>query len=116
MAANHYALTVRPGVFRTMVLPWAQLAELCIREIDEEAILLIRCGPRGPRTADWPRWWDQAALRAARGGDTERAAAAYDLAVPMDEFEGKPEALLAELAQWAPGHVAVFDNIDRETR
>jgi hypothetical protein len=114
VAADYYALTVRPGVFRTLVLPWAQLAELCLREIDEEAILLIRCGARGPRSADWPRWWDQAGLRAARRGDTERAVAAYDLAVPMDEFEGKPEVLLAELAQWAPGHVAVFNNLDGE--
>jgi hypothetical protein len=116
VAADHYALTVRPGVFRTLVLPWAQLAELCVREIDEEPILLIRCGHRGPRSADWPRWWDQAGLRAARRGDADRAIAAYDLAVPMDEFEGEPASMLAELVRWAPEHVAVFNQLPGPAR
>ena len=107
VSADHYALKVRPGVVRALVLPWAQIAELTTMEVDEEPLLLIRCLPQRSRSADWPRWWDQGHLRAAR-----RAAAvvsAYDLAVPMSDFAGKPRNLLAQLAWWAPDHVTVAD-------
>lgn len=105
VAADHYALTVRPGAGRTLMLPWAQIAEVATMEIDEEDFLLIRCQPISRRSGDWPRWWDQGHLRSAKRGAP--AATAYDLAVPMDDFEGRPELLLNQLAQYAPAHVAV---------
>jgi hypothetical protein len=107
VSADHYAVRVRPGVVRSLVLPWAQIAELATMEVDDEPLLLIRCRPQRSRSADWPRWLDQAHLRKAR-----RAAAvvtAYDLAVPMSDFSGTPRDLLARLAWWAPEHVTVAD-------
>jgi hypothetical protein len=107
VSADHYALSVRPGVVRTLVLPWAQIAELAAMEVDEEPLLLVRCLPQRSRSADWPRWWDQAHLRTAKR--TASVVSAYDLAVPMSDFVGTPRDLLAELAWWAPDHVTVAD-------
>lgn len=107
VSADHYAVSVRPGVVRTLVLPWAQIAELATMEVDEEPLLLIRCLPQLSRSADWPRWWDQAHLRAAKRAAS--AVSAYDLAVPMGDFVGTARNLLAELAWWAPDHVMVAD-------
>lgn len=107
VAADHYALFARPGVVRTLVLPWAQIAELAIIEVDDEPLLLVRCQPQPHRSADWPRWLDQAHLRSAR-----RVAAvvtAYDLAVPMADFVGTPGNLLGTLAMGAPEHVTIAD-------
>jgi hypothetical protein len=103
VAADHYAMTVRPGVARTLVLPWAQVAEVASMEIDEEEFLLIRCLPALRRSGDRPRWWDQAHLRSAKRGAA--AASAYDLAVPLDDFLGRPDHLLDGLALYAPRHV-----------
>jgi hypothetical protein len=107
VTADHYAVRARPGVVRMLVLPWAQIAELATMEVDEEPLLLIRCLPQPNRSADWPRWWDQAHLRSARRAAS--AVSAYDLAVPMSDFIGAPRNLLAELAWWAPEHVTVAD-------
>jgi hypothetical protein len=112
VTADHYALTVRPGVVRTLVLPWAQLVELAAVEVDEEPVLLVRCGPRtGSRSADWPRWWDRAELRAARRASRREPIAAYDLAVPMSDFVGRPAALLEALSLYAPAHVTVVSAV-----
>jgi hypothetical protein len=110
--ADSYAMSVRPGVVRTLLLPWARIAELALLEVEEEEFLLVRCVP-GLRGAlrgagDSPRWWDQAHLRYARRGLP--AVAAYDLAVPMGEFAGAPADLLADLAACAPAQVVVVDN------
>jgi hypothetical protein len=107
VAADHYALTVRPGVARTLVLPWAQIAEIAAMDVDEEPMLLVRCASQSYRSGDWPRWWDKAHLRSAKRAAA--AVAAYDLAVPMDDFYGAPQSLLADLARWAPAHVAVVN-------
>jgi hypothetical protein len=107
VSANHYALTVRPGVVRTLVLPWAQIAELAMVEVDEEPFLLVQCAPQRYRSGDWPRWWDKTYLRSAKRAAA--AVAAYDLAVPMSDFAGTPMKLLAELALWAPEHVTIAD-------
>jgi hypothetical protein len=111
VSANYYALTVRPGVVRTLVLPWAHVVELCAVRVDDEPVLLIRCGPRR-RAADWPHWWDQAYLRSVRRGSAGEPVAAYDLAVPMSDFAGAPDILLTTLARWAPAHVAVLNKTD----
>jgi hypothetical protein len=109
VAGSHYALTVRPGVARTLVLPWAQIGEVVAVEVDDETYLLIRCIPLNARSGDWPRWWDKAHLRAARRGSA--IAAAYDLAVPLRDFERRPGVLLADLARWAPRHVGIVNRM-----
>jgi hypothetical protein len=108
--ADHYALTVRPGVGRTLVLPWAQVAELTVVQVDEEPFLLVRCGAARHSSADVPRWWDQGHLRSASRGAP--AAAAYDLAVPISDFLGRPGTLLADLARATPDHVTFVNEID----
>jgi hypothetical protein len=104
--ANHYGLTVRPGVMRVLLIPWAQVSELAGVVIKGEPLLLVRCGATRARLGDRPRWCDQAVLRAAG-----RAAAAFDLAVRMDEFAGRPAAQLASLAAWAPDQIRVTDQL-----
>jgi hypothetical protein len=104
VGADHYAMVVRPGVIRTLVVPWADVVELTAFELDEEYYLLIRC--RGLRTSgDEPRWFDRSVLRSVIRGASN--VAAYDLAVPMTDFAGTPEDLLAALGEWAPDHVAL---------
>lgn len=102
VAADHYALTVRPGSLRTLLLPWAGITELARRPVGGVPLLLVRLRYRhraagGSRV----RWWDRHLLRRA-GPDL---ADSYDLAVRMDEFTGPAQARLAELAAWAPRHV-----------
>jgi hypothetical protein len=109
VSGDHYALTVRPGVARTLVLPWAQIGELVAMDVDDEPYLLIRCVPLLTRSGDWPRWWDKAHLRSAKR--SAAMASAYDLAVPMNDFDGEPEILLAQMARWAPGHVGVVNRL-----
>jgi hypothetical protein len=111
VSADHYALTVRPGIVRTLVLPWAQLAELAAVTVNDEPLLLVRCGPRQRHSGDWPRWWDQAELRAARRAGRHDAIATYHLAVPMSDFAGRPPALISTLAQLAPAHVTLVDRV-----
>lgn len=109
--ANHYALRVRPGRWRTLVLPWAAVAEIAGFSARGGAVLLVRCVAGRAAPGDRPGILDRSVLRSAmRGAGRDRAAvAAFDLAVPMGEFVGTPEEQLASLAAWAPGHVRVTD-------
>jgi hypothetical protein len=115
VAADHYALSVRPGILRTLLLPWARVIEIAAYGARDEAFLLVRCrdGETG-RLGDSPRWWDQAVLRAVirsdrtHHGDGSRVAR-FDVAVRMDEFIGDPAAQLAALATFAPYHVVVAE-------
>lgn len=109
VSADHYALRVRPGVGRTLVLPWAGLAELAAVQFEEDEMLLVRCRPLGGGSGDQPRWWDQWTLRSVVRGAA--FASAYDLAIPMDEFLGSPETLLAELEECAPPHVVLLRRV-----
>jgi hypothetical protein len=111
VSADHYALTVRPGIVRVLVLPWAQLAELAGVEVDDQPVLLVRCGARLRGSTDWPRWWDRAELRAARRASRHEPIAAYDLAVPMSDFAGRPSLLLDGLVRFAPEHVTVVSDL-----
>jgi len=106
VAADHYALIVRPGAWRTLLLPWAIVAEVAGARIRGEPLLLVRCAPARGRLGDRPRWCDRAVLRAAGG-----AAAGYHLAVRMDEFAGHPRSQLAALAVWVPEQVRVNDQL-----
>lgn len=108
VVASHYALTVRPGSLRTLLLPWASVVEVAGVTVRGEPLLLVRCDPdrgRG-RPGDRPRWWDRGVLRASGA-----AAAGYHLAVRMDEFAGLPRAQLATLAAWAPEAVRITDRL-----
>lgn len=111
LTADNYALTVRPGSLRTLVLPWAQIAELALVMVDEDPYLFIRCAARSRTSGDWPRWWDQGRLRAVR--KMEGAAHAYDLALYMHDFAGPPPRLFAALARWAPAHVTLATRVSR---
>jgi hypothetical protein len=106
LAADHYALTVRPGILRTLMLPWAQIAELVIILIDGEPFLLVRGDPQPPLSGDWPGWFDQGPLRMVRRASS--AAQGYHLAIPLSDFVDAPEQLLASLAVCAPDHVQVL--------
>lgn len=120
VAADHYALTIRPGILRTLLLPWARVAEIAVYGLRDEPFLLVRCGRqrdrRSDRLGDRPHWWDRSILRAAaRVGREHRrpepAVGTYDVAVRMDEFVGDPSVQLAALAAFAPGHVIVADEL-----
>lgn len=108
VAANHFALRIRPGALRTLVLPWAAVAEIAGGSVRGQPLLLVRCVP-GARRGDRPGWLDRAVLRSASWADSTHRVAAYDLAVRMEEFAGPPRAQLASLAAWVPGHVQIVD-------
>jgi hypothetical protein len=106
--ADHYALTVRPGALRTLLLPWASVAEVAAVTVRGEPLLLVRCdAARGRgRPGDRPRWCDRGVLRS-----TGAAVNGYHLAVRMDEFAGAPRSQLAALAAWVPEQVIVTDRL-----
>jgi hypothetical protein len=105
VSADQRAFTVRPGIVRTLVLPWAQVTELATMDIADEPYLLVMCAAQPTPSGDRPRWWDQGHLRSAKRGAA--AVTAYDLAVPMTDFVATPQDLLLDLAQYAPPHVTV---------
>lgn len=108
VVADHYGLTVRPGCLRTLLLPWAEVAEVAAVMVRGEPLLVVRYGRPGrygPVGGDQPRWFDQAVLRSGGG-----ALAGYQLAVRMDEFAGDPSQRLAILAAVAPGQVRFIDS------
>jgi len=107
VAADHYALRVRPGPWRTLLLPWAGIAEVVVLSSNGDEYLLIRLDPKVP--GDRPKAWDQSVLRHARKG-TDRADA-YDLAVCLKEFAGPPEGKLAALAAYAPETVVIEEKL-----
>jgi len=116
VAADHYALSVRPGILRTLLLPWARIVEITAYGVPVESYLLVRCDGRAGQLGDRPRWWDRFVLRAAvrgrrRLGRSGRPVEQYDVAVRMDEFVGDPAAQLASLAAFAPHHVVVTDSL-----
>jgi hypothetical protein len=112
VSADHYALTVRPGAVRTLVLPWAHVAEIAGYVLGGESFLLVRCDGTRDHLGDRPRWWDRGGLWAARRQRPGGAGlAAYDLGVRMNDFIGPARAKLLALARYAPGHVLVIDKL-----
>jgi len=105
VAANHYALTVRPGPWRTLVLPWARLGAVTVYRTGGESYLLVRLLPALDRLGDHPGWRDQAVLRAIRR--TGAPVEGFDLAVRMRDFVGTPQSLMGALAAFAPDHVLI---------
>ncbi len=113
LAADHYALRVRPGILRTLLLPWAHLVRVAACGDRADPVLMIRCAQRPDRQGDTPQWWDRWVLRTATRTGRRRGgtAAAYDIAVRMTEFTGEPAGQLDTLAAFAPEHVAVADEL-----
>jgi hypothetical protein len=109
VTATHYALSVRPGVLRTLLLPWASIAEVLALTTGGEEFLLVRLRRGLDALGDRPTWWDQAVLRAARRSYPR--AVEYDLAVRMRDFAGPPPGKLALLAAYAPENVQLADRL-----
>ena len=106
VAANHFALTVRPGWVRTLVLPWSHVAEVTTADIAGERYLLVRCRAGLDSMGDSPRWVDQTVLRAiAREGS--RKAKRFDLAVRLRDFTPAVDGQMSALAAFAPDHVLI---------
>lgn len=105
VAANHFALTLRPGSRRTLVLPWARVHEIAIRDIDNDRYLLVRCRTPSDTTGHLPHWCDRGILRKLdRDSDV---ASRYDLAVRMADFIGDPDGRVTALVAFAPDHVTI---------
>jgi hypothetical protein len=109
VAATHYALSVRPGVLRTLLLPWATIAEITGVRAGGEEFLLIRLQPGLDALGDHPTYWDQAVLRAAARGYP--LADEYDLALRMREFAGTAPARVSALAAYAPENVEITSRL-----
>jgi len=109
VTATHYALSVRPGVVRTLLLPWASIAEVLAVNAGGEEYLLVRLRPGMDQLGDRPGWWDQAVLRAARRAYAR--AVEYDLAVRLRDFAGPPPGKLAMLAAYAPQNVHLAERL-----
>lgn len=114
IAANHYALTVRPGALRTLVLPWSHITQVVVHQAGSEAYLLVGCRRALDALGDHPGWLDQGVLRSLqRGPRLERALAMdFDLGVRLRNFVGEPNAQLATLAAFAPDHVLIASDVE----
>ena len=118
VGVDRYALLVRPGILRTLLLPWAKVDEIAAYGVRDDAFFLVRCRGRADWLGDRPGWWDRFALRAVAArrdhpGAGRRAAImdGYDVAVRMSDFVGDPAAQLAAIAVFAPRHVTVADDL-----
>jgi hypothetical protein len=105
VAASHYALSVRPGAFRTLLVPWAGVAEVVVVAAAGEDYLLVRLRRGFEAGGDRPTRWEQVALREAARRRPDSAG--YDLAVRLREFAGPPAGNLASLAAYAPEAVRI---------
>jgi hypothetical protein len=114
VAADHFAVNVRPAWVRTLVLPWTLIGELAVHEVEDEPYLLLRCRGSLGRLGDQPRWIDRSVLRAVLrdAGSDARSLSQFDLAVRMRDFVGPPAAQLSTLAAFAPDHVIVVNHVD----
>jgi hypothetical protein len=105
VAATHYALSVRPGLLRTLLLPWASISEVAAIRTTDDEFLLVRLRPGLDSLGDRPTYLDQAVLRAATRGYPR--ALDYHLAVRLSEFTGRAEGKLGTLAAYAPESVYI---------
>ncbi|ADD39875.1 hypothetical protein [Stackebrandtia nassauensis] len=116
LAANHYGLAVRPGAFRTVLLPWVHVEEVTAVAVPgrrhPDAYILVACDDYlGRTTGDRPRFLDQAVLREANRAADGRVGD-FDLAVRLADFTDTPEAILERIASYAPDHVDVNNQLD----
>jgi hypothetical protein len=110
VGANHFALTVRPGWVRTLVLPWSRVGEVAAIEISGERYLTIRLREGLDRTGTNPAWVDQGVLRELTKSDARRSRH-VNVAVRLRDFNGTPAGQLAALAAFAPDQVLISDNL-----
>jgi hypothetical protein len=109
VVATRHVLHVRPGILRTLRLPWATIGEITGVRSGGEEYLLVRLRPGLDALGDHPRYWDMAVLRAAGRGYAR--AVDYDLAVRMREFAGAGPAKLSALAAYAPENVDITSRL-----
>jgi len=117
VAADHFALRLRPGCLRTLVVPWSQVAELAAVPVllaprRWEPLMLVRFAWQRGKEGDRPRFWDTVLLRDARRSGGRDQTEGYDIAVRLGDFAGTPYALLSALAVFAPGHVVLVSKLD----
>jgi hypothetical protein len=109
VAANHFALTVRPGYVRTLVVPWSRIAEVTTTDVGGERYLLVRVRAGTDRMGNSPHWLDKFVLRElAREGS--RKAKEFDLAVRMRDFTPAAAGQMGALAAFAPDHVFIANS------
>ncbi|MGI5246572.1 hypothetical protein [Dactylosporangium sp. CA-139066] len=112
VGANHFALTVRPGWLRTLVLPWSRVGEVAAVEVGGERFLAIRLQEGLDRTGSNPVWADQTVLREL-AKLSEHSVRRISLAVRLRDFNGTPDAQLASLAAFAPDQVLIANNLGK---
>ncbi|GAA1025891.1 hypothetical protein GCM10009557_01570 [Virgisporangium ochraceum] len=114
VAASHVTLHVRPGVFRTLALPWTTVAAITGVDTPAGEFLLVRLTPHaadrpGPQDPDRPGFWDRTVLRAATRAYPP--AAGYDLAVRLGDYTGTSAAKEAGLAAYSPESVEITSRL-----
>ena len=119
LAANHFGVIVRPGVFRALLMPWVHIEEVTVITVPGrrkgDTYLLFACDDYLGRSAgDRPRFLDQAILREANRASEGRVGN-YDLAVRLADFFKPADAIIDQIAGFAPAHVAVLNQLDEET-
>lgn len=110
VGANHFALTVRPGWIRTLVLPWSRVAQVALMEVGGERYLLVRLRAGLDRTGTNPTWLDRNVLRELSKTPSKRASG-FDVAVHLRDFAGGPDGQLAALAAFAPDQVLIANHL-----
>jgi hypothetical protein len=118
LAANHYGVAIRPGSFRTLLLPWVHIEEVTAMTVpgrqQGDAYMVIAvddyCGRLG---GDRPQFLDRAVLREANRA-TEGRVGNYDLALRLADFTASPEEVIDQIAGFAPEHVDVVNQLDPE--
>jgi hypothetical protein len=109
VAANHFALTVRPGYVRTLVLPWSRIAEVTTTDVSGERYLLVRIRAGADRVGNSPHWLDKCVLR-EMSREGSRKAKRFDLAVRMRDFTPAAAGQMGALAAFAPDHVWIANS------
>lgn len=115
LAVNHFGLAVRPGAFRTVLLPWVHVEEVAAMAVpgrrSSDAYLFIACDDHvGRHSGDRPRFLDRAVLREANQA-TEGRAVNFDIALRLADFRRPPADLLRHVAEFAPPHVTIADQL-----
>jgi hypothetical protein len=114
VGANHFALTMRPGWVRTLVLPWSRVGEVAAVEVGGERFLAVRLLEGLDRTGTNPAWIDQNVLRELNkisDGQGRRDGRGVGVAVRLRDFNGTPDGQLAALAAFAPDQVQIANRL-----
>ncbi|MEV4131171.1 hypothetical protein AB0J72_03300 [Dactylosporangium sp. NPDC049742] len=110
VGANHFALSLRPGWVRTLVLPWSRVAQVALMDVGGEGYLLVRLRAGLDRTGTNPGWLDQNVVRELSKTPSKRARG-FDVAVRLRDFTGTADGQLAALAAFAPDQVLIANHL-----